>query len=353
MYKKLKTLFVVMCCIACLTTALAGCSKQKEEAPAAKGVKYFEYFDTISYIFNYNGDSDELMQSKADEGIAILRKYHQLFDIYYEYSGINNLCTLNKMAGQGPIEVDPELITFLTNAKELYYLTNGKMNVMLGSVLKVWHDYRERADDGNDNLLPSVEELEEANKHTSIELLVIDEQNNTIEITDPLASIDVGAYGKGYATEMTARYFEEKGWYGYVLNIGGNIREIGSRPNGEGWVTGITNPRNKSGYITKITTSDTACVTSGDYERYFYNNDIRYHHIIDPDTLEPARYFAAITIVTKDSGLADALSTALFCMSQEDGAKLAEKLGNVGVLWVYENQEIVYNELIGQILTQK
>ena len=181
---------------------------------------------------------------------------------------------------------------------------------------------------------PEAEALAEANLHTDISSLEIDAENCTVRISDPLASIDVGALGKGYATEKAAQYLKDLGTESYVLNIGGNIRIIGTKVDGSGWKTGIKNPADTSTFASYITISDTSCVTSGDYERYFMVGGKKYHHIIDKDTLMPADYFSSVTIITPDSGLADALSTALFSMSYEDGLALVQKLGGVDVLWI-------------------
>ena len=324
------------------------------------GVVNYALFDTVSNIFTYAGDTKEVFDANCEEVWSILAEYHQLFDIYHEYSGINNLCTLNKNAGGDALEVSPKLIDFLKYAKNLYVLTNGEMNIMMGAVLSLWHDART---DGS--YIPTDEALAEASKHVSFDCLEIDESNNTVRITDKYARIDVGALGKGYATELAAKHLENKGIKSYVLNIGGNIRIIGTKTDGSGWGTGINNPTynydidysrspciyswmhkdangdnicdscNTNKFVTKITISDISCVTSGDYERYITVGGKKYHHIIDKDTLMPAEYFSSITILTKDSGLADALSTALFCMSYEDGLALIQSIGGIDVLWVY------------------
>ena len=315
---------------------------EAEETPAQKAVEprgkaYYTYFDTVSYVYDYAGDPEERFEELSDAVSQILLDYHQLFDIYHEYSGVTNLCTLNKAAGGEALEVDPKLIDFLLCAREMYDLTDGEMNVMLGSVLRLWHACREAAGEDPQNAsIPTEEELRRAWAHTGIDLLEIDEQACTVRITDPEASIDVGALGKGYATERAAEYLEQEGAEGYVLNIGGNIRCIGDRPDGSGWVTAIRNPdRSSEDFACRIRIRDTACVTSGVYERYFTVGGVRYHHIIDRDTLYPADYFDSLTVITRDSGLADALSTALFCMPEEQGRALAEKLGGVELLWLY------------------
>lgn len=308
----------------------------KEEKPL--GVMYFEYFDTVSNIYSYAGDGQEEFTKNTSLVAEKLEYYHQLFDIYHEYSGVNNLCTINKYAGTDPIKVDEEMIEFLLFCKEMYNITNGETNIMLGSVLKIWHDARTYSiSNPSEAYIPDMIELEEAALHTSIDLLEIDEVNNTVRISDPLARIDVGAIGKGYATEKAAQLLEDMKCFGYVLNIGGNIRTIGTKTNGEGWRTGIKNPANTSQYAFYTVLSDTSCVTSGNYERYYYVENVRYHHIIDKDTLMPAEHYASITVITKNSGMADSLSTALFCMDFQTGYNLVNSLENVEVLWIFND----------------
>ena len=333
---------------------LAGCSAP--ETPAAqtenKGKSYFTYFDTVSYVYSYAGDSAEQFDERSAEVSDILGEYHRLFDIYHEYSGVNNLCTLNLNAGGEPIKVDEKLIDFLLYARELYQATDGEMNVMMGAVLRIWHDLRDAAsDDPGAARLPTEEELSTAAEHTDFSLFEIDEDARTVRIADPAASIDVGALGKGYATEMAARALEAEGVSSYVLNVGGNIRIIGTKPDGTGWVTGVKDPRNTSEFAIKLRLADTSCVTSGVYERYYTVDGVRYHHIIDKDTLFPAEYFSSLTVITKNSALADALSTALFCMPYDDGAALAEKLG-VDVLWIFPDGEMKYTPGIEKLIEE-
>ena len=323
-----------LCAILGLLVILTGCpnSAHKEDP---KGMAYFSFFDTVSYIYSYAGDSQEDFQANCKGAADMLGEYHRLFDIYYEYSEVNNLRTVNLNAGGEPVKVDQKLIDFLLYAVELYESTDGEMNVMMGSVLKLWHDCREEASASSANArVPSKEALENAAQHTDISLLEIDKENLTVRITDPEARIDVGALGKGYATEKAAQYLENKGVNSYVLNIGGNIRIIGQKPDGNGWATGIKDPSDTSQYAFYLTLSDTSCVTSGDYERFFVCDGVKYHHIIDKDTLMPSAFFSSVSVITKNSALADALSTALFSMSYEDGLALVNKLGDIEVLWI-------------------
>lgn len=339
--KNIRALAALLCGALVALVLLSGCTASAEPVKA-QGKSYFSYFDTVSYIYSYAGDSAERFSDCSAEIADILGEYHRMFDIYHEYSGINNLCTVNKNAGGEPVAVDARLMEFLLYAKELYELTGGEMNVMMGSVLRLWHDARETAsDDPESAYVPAAEALAEAAAHTDFSLLELDEENGTVRISDPLASIDVGALGKGYATEMAAQRAEALGCESYVLNVGGNIRIIGTRPDGSGWKTGVRDPlKPDEAYCAKLLLSDTSCVTSGIYERYFTVDGVRYHHIIDKDTLYPSALFSSVTVVTKNSGLADALSTALFCMPLEDGMALCASLGDVEALWISPEGEM-------------
>ena len=332
--------FFCLCILLGQLVFLTGCPNRADMAEnKPHGMVYFTYFDTVSYIYSYANDSKEQFEANCTAVSEILGDYHNLFDIYYEYSGINNLCTINKNAGGDPIPVDKRLIDFLLYAKELYTLTSGEMNVMMGAVLRPWHDCRTNAADNPGSAsLPDMNDLSERSTHTDINSLEIDIDNCTVRITDPKATIDVGALGKGYATEMAARFLKDKGLNSYVLNIGGNIRIIGTKPDGSGWMTGIKDPADSdSSYASYTELANTSCVTSGIYERFFSVNGKQYHHIIDKDTLMPAEYFASVTVLTEHSGLADALSTALFCMSYEEGSALVDSIEGVEVLWIFSD----------------
>ena len=342
---KLLKSIVCLCVVSGLLVVMTGCPKTAIKADP-KGMVYYTFFDTVSYVYDYAGDSQAEFEQKCSAVSAVLDEYHKLFDIYYEYSGVVNLCTVNRNAGGEPLKVDEKLIDFLLYAKEIYTLTGGEMNVMMGAVLRPWHDCRTAATENpGEASIPEESVLLEAAKHTDIASLEIDREASTVRISDPDARIDVGALGKGYATERAAQYLKSVNADGYVLNIGGNIRIIGTKPDGSGWLTGIKDPADPdSSYAMKLTLANTSCVTSGVYERYFTVKGVRYHHIIDRDTLYPADYFSSISIITEDSGLADALSTALFCMSYEEGLKLVNALDGVDVLWITADGRMYYTD---------
>lgn len=328
--KKLIAILLSIALILCFT----GCSEQPEKTRFTKS--FMDYFDTVSTIVGY-----EYTQEEFDEKCALieeqLKHFHELYDIYHRYDGINNVYTLNQAAGEAPVEVHEDIIALFEFCKEMYELTSGKTNFAMGSVLEIWHTYREK---GNYDYLnaevPAMELLEDAAKHCNIDDVVIDKENSTVFLADPEMSIDVGAIGKGYATERIAQELEKIGTENYTLNIGGNIRTIGNKADGNGWVAGIQNPdlTSEETFLLKVSFGDLALVTSGSYQRYYYVGQTKYHHIIDPETLFPKDNFASVSILTPNSGIADAVSTACFNLSLEDGMKLIESMENTEAMWV-------------------
>lgn len=297
-----------------------------------------DYFDTVISIVGYENTKEEF-DNVANDILAQFAEYHKLYSIYHRFDGIENLCTINELVDgvHRTVTVDRRIIDMLLYAKEMYDLTDGMVNVAMGSVLSLWHTYREL---GRDNpaeaSLPPLESLTAAAAHTDISKLIIDVENSSVTLTDPLMKLDVGAIAKGYATECVARALEERGITGYILNVGGNIRSIGSKPDGTLWTVGIENPLGEE-YLAYLQLNGESVVTSGSYQRYYYVDGKPYHHIIHPDTQMPAEGFLSVSVICTDSGLGDALSTALFCLPRENGLALVESMPKIEAMWVTED----------------
>ena len=359
----MKKNLVVCVCLSAVLLCLTGCGKAyvgtSYTQTRAKG--YFDWFDTVTYIQSFGGDGQKTFDANCSALAQLIEQYHRLFDIYHEYEGVNNLCTVNKMAGISPVQVDAEIIELLDYCVSLYELTDGELNVMMGSVLSLWHNARQSAiSDGTDGpvslFIPTEEELIQASGHMDIDSLQIDRANSTVYISDPQASLDVGAVAKGFTAEKCAELLSGRGASGYVVNIGGNLRLVGAKADGSAWTTGIRDPFDENALAVKIRIGDTSCVTSGVYERFFSFNGRRYHHIIDRNTLSPATGYSSVSVVTQDGALADALSTALFCMDRDSALSLLENLRREGteveVLFITESGERICTEGFEKLLVQ-
>ena len=297
-----------------------------------------DYFDTVITIVGYEKTKEEF-DSVADDILSEFAEYHQLYTIYHRYEGMENLCTVNELTSgvHRTVKVDKRIIDMLLYARKMYDFTQGTVNVAMGSVLSLWHNYRMLGMDNPDQAeLPPYEKLLSAAKHTDIKDIIIDETNNTVTLADPLMKLDVGAIAKGYATEQVAKHLEQRGVSGYVLNVGGNVRTVGSKPDGTPWTVGLENPNGEE-YLDYLNLNGQSVVTSGSYQRYYYVDGKPYHHIIHPDTLMPAEGYLSVSIICEDSGLGDALSTALFCLPLEKGLEIIESLPQTEAMWLAED----------------
>ena len=330
----MKRIIVFVLCVLLCVPALSSCKK----APAKYTEYSFDYFDTVTTITGYAASQAEFDRISGDV-LARLGEYHKLYTIYHRFQGMENLCTVNELlnGAHRTVTVDRRIIDLLLYAKEMYEKTDGKVNIAMGSVLSIWHDYRtEGSDEPWNAKLPPMEDLVEAAKHTDIEDILIDEAASTVTLADPKMKLDVGAVAKGYAVEMVARSLEEQGITGYVLNVGGNVRTVGAKGDGTPWTVGIDNPLEdaEDPYFAYLSLAGQSLVTSGSYQRYYVVDGKPYHHIIDPDTLMPAEGYLSVSVVGGTSADGDALSTALFCMTPEEGLALVESLPDTEVLWV-------------------
>lgn len=317
--------------------------------------EFLMLFDTVTRIVGYSESKEEFKEYSQiirDD----LKEYHQLYDIYNDYEGINNIKTINDNAGIKPVKTDERIIELLKFSKELYEKTNGKTNIAFGAVLKIWHKYRtEGIEDPENASLPTDEELKIANEHTNIEDMIIDEENSTVFLKDPLMSLDVGAIAKGYATEQASKMARDSGMHSGLLSVGGNVRAINNNATtNEPWNVGIQNPDREAekSVIEVVKLDNSSLVTSGDYERYYTVDGEKYNHIIDPDTMYPSKYFTAVSIISKNSGVSDALSTAIFCMPFEEGLEFINSMPETEAMWIFSDKTIKYSDNFESFIKQ-
>lgn len=320
---------------------LSACAPKEKRYSA----EFLELFNTVGKIVGY-AEYPEQFKESSDFIYERLTFYHQHYNAFKDFEGINNIKTINDNAGIRPIKVDPSVIELLEFCKEGHRLTDGKVNIAMGSVLKLWHDKRnEFMYDAEHATLPEAEELKEASEHTEIEDIIIDRDEQTVYLADPKMRLDVGAIAKGYAVQRVVDEARAKGIDRMILSIGGNVATIGTKPSGELWQVGVQNPevKSKEQITPSLMLRDYSLVSSGDYERFFIVDGISYSHIIDPQTLYPPRHFRQVSIICKDSALADLYSTALFIMSLEEGRTFIEKT-DAEAMWVLADGSVEYSD---------
>lgn len=323
----MKRIFAVLLALCLLSGCAAPTAQTQEQQYTAT---FLDLFDTVTTIIG-RAENEETFREMAQAIHDDLQYYHERFDIYNDYEGVNNLKTVNDNAGIAPVKVDSAVIDLLKDCKAYYELTGGKVNAAMGSVLQLWHEARnDGINDPANAKLPNMEALQEAAKHCGFDAVVIDEEASTVYIEDPNVRLDVGAIAKGWATQRAA----DNAPSGMLISVGGNVCATGPKlSDGTPWVIGIQDPDAADQNLHTVFVTENSVVTSGDYQRTYWVDGKPYHHIIDPDTLMPADIWRSVSIICPDSGLADALSTALFLMDREAGEALAKRSG-AEVLWV-------------------
>lgn len=311
---------------------------------------FLNTFDTVIEVVKYDKSKEEFDKFLKNMENKFI-KYNNLFDIYHDYSGLNNIKTINDNAGKAPVKVDKSIVNMIKLGKEMYDATGRETNIAMGSVLKIWHKYREEGiNHPEEAKLPNMDDLKKASQYSNFDSVEINEKDSTVFIKDSNVSLDVGALAKGYAAEIITNELKNEGYDNFIISAGGNIK-IGGKPiesDRTKWGVGIQNPfflddPNAKDKIETIFTDSGSVVSSGDYERYYTVNGKRYSHLIDPKTLMPGEYFNQVTVFTQDSGKADFLSTTFYLMPYEKGVELAKKLG-VEVMWVFKDKSIKYTQ---------
>lgn len=289
---------------------------------------FFGTFDTIITLIGYTEDAETFGRYAALTE-SEMRRYHEIFDQYHPYEGVNNLHAVNAKAAEGPCVAEPELIALLNAIRQWHEQYGSVTNPAMGSVLRLWHDAREGG-----TALPDEDSLQEAALHTDFADVVIDEAAGTIHYLDPQLSIDLGAVAKGYAAQLTADALREAGFDSFILNAGGNVVCGGAPLDGRDFWTVAIEDVDAVSTRHKIGAVNLCIVTSGDYQRYFTVDDVRYHHLIDPVTLYPAAHMRSVSVLHPDSGLSDFLSTTAFLLPYEESRALIESIPGAEAVWL-------------------
>ena len=326
-------------CFMLLALLLSGCSAEKPVQKKRYTATFLTLFDTVTTMVGF-AESEDAFRETAQQLHDQLLEYHQLFDIYNDYDGIVNLKTVNAHAGEEPVVVDERILSLLHDCKDFYGASGGKVNAAMGSVLKLWHEAREDGiNDPANACLPGEESLLEASRHMDFDKVILDTEKNTVFFADPSIRLDVGAVAKGWSVQRVC----ETAPQGLLISVGGNVCATGPKDaEGTAWVVGVQNPDGGDDYLHTLSLTRGSVVTSGDYQRAYVVNGELYHHIIDPDTLYPARYWRSVTVVCQDSGLGDMLSTALFLLPREEGQALLNAF-HAEAMWVDAQGEQFYS----------
>ena len=276
--------------------------------------------------------SETLAQAALAAGFF---EIHRLETLLSTWIPTSELSRVNQAAGLQPVSVSPETMQVLTRSLEMARLTEGGFNIAVGPAVSAWNVTESTR-------IPSAEELEGLKPLTDLSHVILDETRGTVWITRPGMRLDVGGIGKGFAADLAVEKMRKAGAVAGVVALSGDIKTFGRLPEAARFQFGIQHPRREGVLLGRLELDNEAISTAGDYERFFERDGVRYHHILDPQTLQPARGCQSVTIVAKDGVVADGLDTGIFVMGPEKGMALIEQLPDVegvivdaaGQVWV-------------------
>ncbi len=268
--------------------------------------------------------NEAVAHAAATAGFAEIRRLEELLSTWIETS---ELSRVNASAGIKPIHVSTETLTVVHRAMQAAEMTDGGFNIAIGPAVEAWS-----VTDGQ--RIPEESELDVLRPLVDLQALHVDVREQTIYLDKAGMRIDVGGIGKGYAADQAVEALRKAGAIAGVAALSGDIKTFGRMPGGKKFPVGIQHPRKDGSVLAWIDLEDEAISTAGDYERFFERDGVRYHHILDPHTLQPARRCQSVTVVAREGIWADGLDTGIFVMGVESGMQLVEALPDVEAIIV-------------------
>ena len=287
---------------------------------------------TVVEISVIGRDEDKAAAAIGD-AFAEMERIEKLMSRWIPESEVSRI---NGRAGGKPVKVSPEVLKVIQRAGEISKASGGYFDISIGALLDLW------GFEGSGSRVPSKVEVEKALGSVGYGAVVVDEEAATVELTKGMR-IDLGGIAKGYAVDRAYELLTSRGYGNVIVNAGGDMRVGGRKPNGP-WVIGIQDPRDRSRILATFDAEGSSVATSGDYERYFEIDGIRYHHLLNPFTGFPARGCRSVTILAKEALSADALATAVFVMGPRKGLQLIEALEGIEGLIVSADGDIIQSE---------
>ena len=300
---------------------------------ASQAQEQFFTMDTVMSITVYGKGAEQAASAARQE-------VESLNDLLSRTDPDSLISQLNAHAGDGTaVEMDQDILELLSFAKSVSQLLPGCFDITIAPVMDAWGFTGEDRHVPDDETLAAVMALVDSGK------LLVDEAAGTTRLEDAGMAVDLGAIAKGYAASRAEAVLREAGVSSALLDLGRNITVIGPKTDGTAWRVGVADPDDDSQYLCVLSLEDVTLSTSGGYERWFEENGVRYHHIIDPKTGYPADSgLKSVTVVSQNHLLADALSTTLFVAGEEDALDFWRSRDDFELVLCTEDGRIIVTE---------
>jgi thiamine biosynthesis lipoprotein len=308
--------------------AAAGCFSERSVQPQPYRETRF-LMDTVIEITAYGPGAEPAVQ-------AALAEFERIQAISDRFSPDSQVTHINQLAGVDKVVVDPCLLNMVNRAKEMSEQTDGAFDISVGPLTRLW-DVGHKGD-----YVPTQAELEQVLPLIGYSRVAVDMAAHTVYLSKPGMSLDLGGIAKGYAINQAVEILKAKGIQSALVNAGGDIRTIGQKPDGTPWRIGVQDPRNPDGMIVKIALTEWDMLeTSGDYQRYFIKDGIRYAHILNPKTGLQSREVASVTLVYKHQRSGLVPSSAFQVLGVERGLMILQRFPGVEAIFVTVDGRIV------------
>lgn len=312
----------------CLSAAL-GCQGLLQQSEAVTLKRAQTHMGTVVTVTAVAPTREQAQAATT----AAFSEIHRLEQLLSTWIPVSELSRVNAASGKEAVRVAPETLALVRRALEIGILTEGSFNIAIGPALDLWKVTEQTR-------IPSESELKRIMPLVDLRAVHSDLREGTIALEKPGMRIDVGGIGKGYAADQAVMAMKKAGALAGVVALSGDIKTFGRLPRGEKFPVGIQHPREEGAVLAWIELQDEAISTAGDYERYFEKDGIRYHHILDPVTLQPARGCQSVSVIAKDGVWADGLDTGIFVMGLERGMRLVEQLEDVEAVIVDQSGQV-------------
>jgi len=272
---------------------------------------------------------------RAQTGIAaVMQEMHRIDELMSPYKEDSELSLVNREAADHPVKISRELFNLIERSLYFSRISHGAFDITFSSV-GYMYDYRE-------GIAPTDAEIKQALPGINYRHLILDRNAATIRCARKGMRIDLGGIAKGFAVDNSIAILSKMGFHQALVTAGGDSRILGDK-NGKPWMTGIRDPRKKGESVVVIPLSDAAISTSGDYERYFMRNGVRYHHILNPKTGKSVHDTRSATVIGPDATTTDALSTTLFVLGWEKAMQLLKTLPGIDAVIIDSGGKLHYS----------
>jgi len=295
----------------------------------------------VSHAFDVMGTRSkvefEATEPKSAQDLVdkVVAEMHRIDRLMSPYKSDSELTFINNSAAKHPVKIGQEMFDLLEYSMHFSKLTDGAFDISFSS-LGYLYDYRK-------NLKPSSVQIQTLKDAIDYRKIHLDKSRQTVFFADPRVKIDLGGIAKGHAVDRCIEILQAAEIKNAYVNAGGDSRLIG-RKNDRLWYIGVKHPRDPDKLLVNLPLEEVALSTSGDYERYFEESGVRYHHIIDPTTGDSAREIRSATILANDSTTADALSTSIFILGIEKGMALINSMPEVSAIMVDKNGKLFVSQ---------